>query len=102
MYFVADTEKRQCEIKGITVKERGVYLFRFRADGDIKWGHARVDEINEDKIVLRTWQGGTAIIVSVGDVLEVHSGEAQVEKLDEDIMRKLIRGAVYSENTKRF
>ena len=102
MYFVADTEKRQCEIKGITVKERGVYLFRFRADGDIKWAHARVDEINEDKIVLRTWQGRPAITVSIGDVLEVHSGEAQVEKLNDDIMRELIRGAVYSENAKRF
>lgn len=102
MYFVADTEKRQCEINGITVKERGVYLFRFRADGDIKWAHARVDEINEDKIVLRTWEGRPAITVPIGDVLEVHSGEAQVEKLDEDIMRELIRGVVYSENTKRF
>ena len=46
MYFVADTEKRQCEINGITVKERGVYLFRFRADGDIKWAHARRKQNN--------------------------------------------------------
>ena len=102
MYFVADTEKRQCEINGITVKDRWGYLFRCLADGDIKWAHARVDEINEDKIVLRTREGRPAITVSIGDVLEVHSGEAQVEKLDEDIMRELIRGAVYSENTKRF
>ena len=102
MYFVEDIEKRQCEIKEVAVKERGVYLFRFRADRDIKWAHARVDEINEDNIVLRTWEGRPAIAVCIGDVLEVHSGEAQVEKLDEDIMWGLVLGAVYSENTKKF
>ena len=100
MYFVADTEKRQCEINGITVKERGVYLLRFRADGDIKWAHARVDEIDESKIMLRTCAGMPAIAVPIDDVLEVHGGEAKVEEFGEDIMLSLIRGEIYSESTK--
>lgn len=77
-----------------------MYLFRFRADGDIKWAHARVDEIDESKIMLRTCAGMPAIAVPIDDVLEVHGGEAKVEEFGEDIMLSLIRGEIYSESTK--
>lgn len=99
MYFT-DTKDKQCKINRMVVRERGIYLFRFRKDGDIKWAHARVDEIDENKITLRTWEGRPAIIVPIEDVLEVHGGEAQVEEFGEDIMRSLIRGEIYSESTK--
>lgn len=53
MYF-ADIKGKQREINRVAVRERGIYLFRFQTDGDIKWAHARVDEIDESKIMLRT------------------------------------------------
>lgn len=99
MYF-ADIKDKQCKNNRIAVRERGIYLFRFWEDGDIKWAHARVDEINENKITLRTWEGRPAIIVPIDDVLEVHGGEARVEEFGEDIMRSLIRGEIYTESTK--
>ena len=99
MYF-ADIKGKQHEINRVAVRERGIYLFRFRTDGDIKWAHARVDKIDESKIMFRTCAGRPAIIVPIDDVLEVHGGESKVEEFGEDIMLSLILGEIYSESTK--
>ena len=99
MYF-ADIKGKQYEINRVAVRERGIYLFRFQTDGDIKWAHARVDKIDESKIMFRTCAGRPAIIVPIDDVLEVHGGESKVEEFGEDIMLSLIRGEIYSESTK--
>ena len=99
MYF-ADIKGKQREINRVAVRERGIDLFGFQTDGDIKWAHARVDEIDESKIMLRTCAGMPAIAVPIDDVLEVHGGESKVEEFGEDIMLSLIRGEIYSESTK--
>lgn len=102
MYFV-EREEKQCEITGVTVKEGKVYLFRFRGCGTIKWTHALVEELGENTITVRPSVYRPQITILKDDISAViAAGEDIPRKLNTGIMKKLLKGEIYSESENIF